>query len=63
MTNLHIVAKCNFCKETIKFEKEDILYFDLASDDNTERIFHKCENCGKENYFELLLRQRSKDEC
>ena len=57
MTNLHIVAKCNFCKEIIKFEEKDILCFDLNNDDNKERIFYKCENCSKENYFELSLRQ------
>ena len=65
MTNLHIVAKCLFCKEIIKFsaDESDVFYFDLCNDDYIERLFHKCENCGKENYFELLLRQRSKDEC
>lgn len=27
MTNVMIEAKCNFCKETIKFEENDILFF------------------------------------
>lgn len=27
MTNVVIEAKCNFCKETIKFEENDPLFF------------------------------------
>lgn len=27
MTNVMIEAKCNFCKETIKFEENDIFFF------------------------------------
>ncbi len=58
MTNLHIVAKCNFCKEIIRFTETDVLYFDISSvDDDTEKIFHKCKFCGKENNFELSLKQ------
>ena len=47
MTNVIIEAKCNFCKETIKFEENDILIFNLSSNYDTQRIFHKCEKCGR----------------
>lgn len=53
MTNVVIEAKCNFCKETIKFEENDPLFFNLSSNDDIERIFYKCKNCGRENDFEL----------
>lgn len=62
MTNVMIEAKCNFCKEAIKFEENDILFFNLSSNDDTQRIFHKCEKCGRENNFELLLRQVKESE-
>lgn len=62
MTNVVIKAKCNFCKETIKFEENDILIFNLSSNDGIQRIFHKCEKCGRENNFELFLRQVKESE-
>lgn len=64
MTNVMIEAKCNFCKETIKgkFKENDIVLFNLSINDNTQKWFHKCEKCGRENNFELLLRQVKESE-
>ena len=59
MTTLHIEAKCHFCKNTIKFsaDESDVFVFNLPNDDSIEKIFFKCENCDKENFFELSLKQ------
>lgn len=59
MTTLCGVTKCNFCGRIIKFsaDESDVFYFDLCNDDYVEKLFHKCEKCGKENYFKLSLMQ------
>lgn len=59
---IYVEAKCNFCKETMKCKEEDIVLFNLSINDNTQKWFHKCEKCGRENNFELLLRQVKESE-